>query len=1056
MGSYTDERDIGILMEPVAECDLMDFLEGLHHQEMELNDKLSFLRSSYGCIASAVLFLHSQKIRHRDLKPQNILIHERQIYLTDFGEALDWSRQSNSTTRDQSIRYTEFYRAPECSQGNSRSSKTDMWSLGVVFLEMTTVLRRKRVGDFAKALVTPKRDPYPHSNLSAVTAWLTRLQEEGNGLARDLEPLSWIKSLLQQQARHRPTASSLFQQIQESPSSQHFCGICCSSEDSLYEEDLDSEGDVDNRERTTRESNVTLRETIDGLLQTESSLPPRSKARDFTIESWMDSLPSMPGEFPVEPLEPDEEDNPAFTIGEAADSDTPQEPVYYVIDDSSEDDDDEISYDDIKSNEKLFDIVSDTSGSDLTVRPLNEVSPAPDRMCHNRTAEIDTSGAQLHPPHTDSIVPLDSRLSSSATATPTLVLPVLSHESSLDEPLQETDLTPKGISDCVNPTDPKSHQETTLVSLIPRNTFPNATSPHTANETKSVTRYCEPDLFSSSSKQESQNFLKQSESNPKTNTTSQNITDEHQPINEAVSRGSSQKEGRKPLKQPDGKKKTDSISYNLADEHQPADKANTTFQESSRKVQINNLSWIRPIVSASDNRNQSKQERSLAILSRQRCQRPAPLSPSDFLDKQWEEGSVATSAMSASTRKLFQHFTLLPWRDFHENLVGIYAKTGNPGAVRYLLQLGCNPGTLSQPRPQPLIDAIKGRSPKHVKCAKALLDHGAHVNVKVGGKTPLHYAIENKEFHGYKKLLRVLIDAGADTNAADKFKDRPLIKILQSGSNSRLLDHEQATLALLLKSKSTEVNISTPGSLDFPLHLAVRRRDPLAVGMLLETNAAVNQQNASGASALSLAASQWRRPMTDDQISILDLLSDRKYGVDINDLVWQRSLHLAIERGIDLAVEMLLERGARPKLEDDGGFTPLQTAARFAGVMPIEAHSNIMEDLLAALHSPLMQHVERGTCLLSAIFRNDGLDLLKALIDHGIGPGFRFGCSRLITLTFWAIKHKNLRALEYLKHEGIDANVQNSSGVSALDFCAKGSDTKFSFKARRCLQKPSA
>ena len=199
-GSYTDEKCIGLLMEPVADMDLMQFLETASSHPEHFEDERTLLRSYYGCLASAVRFLHGHHIRHRDLKPQNILIHQRQIYLADFGEALDWSRKDQSITQDQAVRYTEFYRAPECSQGQRRGSATDMWSLGVIFLEMTTVLRGKRVEDFARALRLPEfqnrkllltnslgKEPYPYSNQEAVMKWLTRLQSE---VAAPLEILS--------------------------------------------------------------------------------------------------------------------------------------------------------------------------------------------------------------------------------------------------------------------------------------------------------------------------------------------------------------------------------------------------------------------------------------------------------------------------------------------------------------------------------------------------------------------------------------------------------------------------------------------------------------------------------------------------------------------------------------------------------------------------------------------------------------------------------------------------------------------------------------------------
>ncbi|ELP86601.1 cyclin-dependent kinase C-1, putative [Entamoeba invadens IP1] len=85
-------------------------------------------------ILTALQFLHSISVLHRDVKTSNVLITEDNIVkLADFG----LSRHEDEVGTYTPKMCTSFYRPPELFLGEERyDSSVDMWSVGCVFAEM--------------------------------------------------------------------------------------------------------------------------------------------------------------------------------------------------------------------------------------------------------------------------------------------------------------------------------------------------------------------------------------------------------------------------------------------------------------------------------------------------------------------------------------------------------------------------------------------------------------------------------------------------------------------------------------------------------------------------------------------------------------------------------------------------------------------------------------------------------------------------------------------------------------------------------------------------------
>eukprot|EP00826_Nyctotherus_ovalis_P004668 TRINITY_DN11028_c0_g2_i2.p1 TRINITY_DN11028_c0_g2~~TRINITY_DN11028_c0_g2_i2.p1 ORF type:complete len:190 (+),score=37.52 TRINITY_DN11028_c0_g2_i2:1007-1576(+) len=82
-----------------------------------------------------VAFCHKNKVLHRDLKPQNILIDKENVLkLADFGLA----RSCGIPVKNYASEVvTLFYRPPDVLMGSTNyTTSVDMWSVGCIFAEM--------------------------------------------------------------------------------------------------------------------------------------------------------------------------------------------------------------------------------------------------------------------------------------------------------------------------------------------------------------------------------------------------------------------------------------------------------------------------------------------------------------------------------------------------------------------------------------------------------------------------------------------------------------------------------------------------------------------------------------------------------------------------------------------------------------------------------------------------------------------------------------------------------------------------------------------------------
>ncbi len=289
LGQYTDPTTEGIvLLMELMDDSLRSFLEN------ESNKISYYVQISIATdVATALSFLHSNKILHRDLSSNNILLHrEHRAKLSDFGMAKVAVERRQQAVSNTTCPGTEVYMPPEALDVRPRySEKGDMFSLGVNIIQ---ILTRKFPAPSERMEHVPTNDPRFPMGVAKCDVPERRRRENHISEISPEDPLLKIAlDCLKDKENERPSAHTLCQQLtqlkatheQTSDKQAHEREIMELKEtiDILKYENTDLRKDLRELRRTMATSTEQREEEIQQSLQTIT-------ARQQEIQSLREEL----------------------------------------------------------------------------------------------------------------------------------------------------------------------------------------------------------------------------------------------------------------------------------------------------------------------------------------------------------------------------------------------------------------------------------------------------------------------------------------------------------------------------------------------------------------------------------------------------------------------------------------------------------------------------------------------------------------------------------------------------------------------------------------------
>lgn len=299
------------------------------------------------------------------------------------------------------------------------------------------------------------------------------------------------------------------------------------------------------------------------------------------------------------------------------------------------------------------------------------------------------------------------------------------------------------------------------------------------------------------------------------------------------------------------------------------------------------------------------------------------------------------------------------------------AKSSDPSVIKALLDANSNVHAVDKMGHTPLHAAVEGRK-SYQPVLQALLDAGASLKSPSDQDTPLHTAARINEVW----VVKFLIEKGADPKAGDIDNMTPL--------HTAAFDNTDVNVLKALIDAGADVNAAGKVSGRAqqagytPFHAAAKgTRTPEVIAVLKAAGANIEQPNAAGYTPLHVAADANRTP------EVIDAFIKAGAKINVANPDGNTPLHLAAVTSYPKMVETIIKHGAKVNAVTKDGLTPLHYAAKENGdpaVLTALIHRGANVKLKDKSNSNAFDYAQKNVELKGT--DGDGYRLLKKLTEN--------------------------------------------------------------------------